>query len=153
MFSLLPLLALTSADTRQITGGSSSNQNALAQCYEAWGEHPFQDPAEQEFTYIEPIIRVMGFGSAEYSDEPTTEPTLYLVGLNINDLTRTTYAFNNPNGWYCFYTSVVITAKQEVHIVEGAHLADSQSKVHVLGKGDERHSGIIVLGGIGVYDK
>ena len=93
------------------------------------------------------------FGSAEYSDEPTTEPTLYLVGLNINDLTRTTYAFNNPNGWYCFYTSVVITAKQEVHIVEGAHLADSQSKVHVLGKGDERHSGIIVLGGIGVYDK
>ena len=152
---MLSLLLATSlaADTQTLTGGPQSQQNALAECYEQWGDHPFKAPAEQEFTYIEPIIRVMGFGSAEYSDEPTSGPVLYLVGLNISDLTRTTYDFNNPNGWYCFYNSIVVTAKQDVNLVQGAQIADGNSRVHVLGGGDERHSGIVVLGKVDVYDR
>jgi len=150
---MLFYVATAFAGTRQITGGTTSQQNALQTCYEQWEGHPFDEPSKQEFTYIEPIIRVMGFGSAEYSDEPTGADTLYLVGMNVNDLTRTTYTLNNPNGWYCFFNNVTVTAKQEVHIVRGAHIADANEHVHVLGRGDPDHSGIIVLGGVGLYWK
>lgn len=149
------LLLLTTAlagDTRQVTDPSPSNIASIEACYAEWGDHPFADASTQEFTYIEPIIRVMGFGSAEYSDKATDAPTLYLVGLNINDLTRTTYTLNNPNGWYCFYNNVTVTARQEVHMVDGAHIADAKSHVHVLGSGDRGHGGIVVLGAVRVYD-
>ena len=64
---MLLYIATAFAGTRQITsGGTTTQQNALESCYEQWEGHPFAEPSKQEFTYIEPIIRVMGFGSADH---------------------------------------------------------------------------------------
>ena len=158
---MLRLLALTTAFVvpslaladGEVTGGSESNQNSLQTCYDAWGDHPFQDPAQQTFTYVDVKIRVMGFGSAEYSDEPTSEPVLYLVGLNVNNLTRTTYWLNNPNGWYCFYNNVTVMARQEVRVADGAHIADANDPLAILGSGTKQHSGVVILGAVRVYDQ
>ena len=147
---VLPSVALAGGE---VTGGSESNQNSLQTCYDIWGDHPFRDPAQQTFTNVDVIIRVMGLGAEEYRDEPTSEPVLYLVGMNVNYLTRTTYWLNNPNGWYCFYNNITVMARQEVQLVEGAHIADANDSIHILGSGDPRHGGVVVLGAVRVYDQ
>ena len=103
-------------------------------CLKAWGgNHPFDAPESLKFRVIESSVRVMGFGSAEVVDDAaTTYPQLVVIRPNVSVLTKTTWKLNNPNGWYCFDTSVAVAAKGEIELACGAQLADGQiGRAHV----------------------
>ena len=118
----------------------------VAACLGAWGTHPFTTPESQAFRVVETSVRVMGFGSAEVLDDVATSyPQLVVVRPNVSVMTKTTWKLRNPNGWYCFDTTVAVLAKGVVELGCSAHLADGHGAVNVLAT-SERAGGVAVLG-------
>lgn len=125
-------------------------------CLTAWGDHPFADPSTEEVRIISTNVRVMGFGGSEPVDAlATDEPQLVLLQPTISALTRTTYRFENPNGWYCINSSTTVLGQNRIHLACGSQLASSRDGVAVLGE-DETSSkagGVVVLSEIEVYQE
>ena len=119
---------------------------AIDSCLHAWGEHPFGDASSLQVRVIETGVRVMGFGSKEpVDDDVTAYDQMVLVMPSVNALTKTTYQFLNPRGWYCFHTSVTALGSSVVKIHCDAKLADATAGVNVLST-DTREGGVVVLG-------
>ena len=159
MFPALMMLAVGQASaqdgnqTMKMTGGKLE---ALKACYEVWGDHPFGAAEDQDVQYIAGRTRILGFGSKEYDNpETSSQPTLYMVGMNINYMSGTTYWLNDPNGYYCFYNNVTALSVQRVVAHTNAKLADGNSSVVIIGSDDdaEGHGGIIVIGRVEVSRK
>lgn len=118
----------------------------VAACLAAWGTHPFTTPESQAFRVVETSVRIMGFGSAEVLDDVATSyPQLVVVRPNVSVMTKTTWKLRNPNGWYCFDTTVAVLAKGVVELGCNAHLADGHAAVNVLST-SERAGGVTVIG-------
>lgn len=120
-------------------------------CLAGWAGHPFTTDDSRRFRLVETSVRVMGFGGSEVVDEVATSyPQIIVVRPNVSVMTRTTWKLLNPNGWYCFDTSVAVLAKGEVELGCGSHLASgSGGSVEVLG-GSEQKGGVTVLGSVEV---
>lgn len=119
-------------------------------CLRSWGSHPFATPESQRFRVVDASVRVMGFGSTEVVDDVATNyPQMVVIRPNVSVLTRTTWKLHNPNGWYCFDTSVAVLAKGEIELTCGAHLADGHRAVELLGNTDK--GGVSVLGDVEVH--
>ncbi len=134
------------AKKHYLVDGDTSQRDAINRCLHAWGEHPFGDGSGHKLRVIETSVRVMGFGGSETVDSDVTSyPQLILIRPSVNAMTKTTYQFLNPKGWYCFDTSVTALGASIVKIHCDAHLADVKSGTNVLGE-DQRDGGVVVLG-------
>ncbi len=161
-FLLIPALALVattaSADAplskeayakkHYLVDGDSSQRDAINRCLHAWGTHPFGDGTGHKLRVIETSIRVMGFGGAETVDsDATAYDQLILIKPSVNAMTKTTYQFLNPKGWYCFDTSVTALGTSIVKLHCDAKLADAKQGTDVLAaEGGGRDGGVVVLG-------
>jgi hypothetical protein len=109
------------------TTGDEGQRAVVGRCLSSWATHPFGKVGEQSFRVIRPKVRVMGMGSAEIVDDvATTDPVLVLVEPSVNVMTKTTYTMMNPNGWYCFDTSVTVLGKAVVQVHCHAALAEGR---------------------------
>ena len=131
-------------------GATDRDYAQVLACLDAWGTHPFATPESREFRVVESAVRVMGFGSTEVVDDVATSyPQLIVMRPNVSVLTRTTWKLHNPNGWYCFDTTVAVLARGVVELGCTAHLADGQAAVNVLST-SERAGGVAVVGSLEV---
>jgi hypothetical protein len=122
----------------------------VERCLQAWPKHPFTTPQSRLFREFESSVRVMGLGSSEVVDDVATNyPQLIVIRPNVSVMTRTTWKLNNPNGWYCFDSSVTVMAKGVIQLGCGAHLASGTSEVQVIGE-SESAGGVTVLGKVQV---
>ncbi|GDX78272.1 hypothetical protein LBMAG42_00830 [Deltaproteobacteria bacterium] len=134
-----------------LEGASGHDWPQVQACLAAWGAHPFGTAEAQRYRTVASSVRVMGFGSDEIVDDVATSyPQIVVIRPNVSVMTRTTWSLLNPNGWYCFDTSVTVAAKGVVNLGCGARLADSHGSVEVLG-GTERRGGVQVLGKVEVH--
>ena len=75
----------------------------------------------------------MGFGSTETRDDSRTNyPQLILVKASVSVATKTTFRFDNPNGWYCLAANVTVAANTIVNAHCGTHVADARSGAAVI---------------------
>lgn len=131
---------------------SNPDFQQVQRCLAAWGQHPFSTPESQAFRVVSSSVRVMGFGSSEVVDDAATSyPQIVVVRPNVSVMTRTTWKLLNPNGWYCFDTSVTVLAKGEIELGCGSHLADGSGAATVIGS-SERAGGVTVLGSVEVRE-
>ena len=77
----------------------------------AWGEHPFgKNP---EYKTLSTAVKVFGIGRDTNDAEATAGPAPVLVNPGVNVAGGKVIQVLNPNGWYCFRTTVNVmgTAK------------------------------------------
>jgi hypothetical protein len=158
---LLPLVTALAADPLDraayaarypLADANHPDAQQVQRCLTSWGSHPFTTPESQAFRVLASSVRVMGFGSTEAVDDVATSyPQLIVVRPNVSVMTRTTWKFLNPNGWYCFDTSVTVLAKGEIELGCGTRLADGSGSATVIGS-SERAGGVTVLGTVEVRE-
>ncbi len=135
------------ANKHYLVDGDSSQRDAIKRCLHAWGEHPFGDGSGHKLRVIETSVRVMGFGGSETVDsDATAYDQLILIKPSVNAMTKTTYQFLNPRGWYCFDTAVTALGTSIVKIHCDAKLADAKGGTDVLEVDNQREGGVVVLG-------
>jgi len=119
--------------------------DVIAVCLKTWGENPFAGTESPRFKVLGSSVKVFGIGS-DVTDEATTpEPQLVLVKSAVNVLGKARFRLMNPNGWYCFESTVTVLGKSEITAACGAHLASSADGVAVAG-GNVGADGVTVLG-------
>ncbi len=129
-----------------LAGTASADYAKVAACLQSWTGQGLSAADADQYRLVDSSVRVMGFGSSEVTDDVSTSyPQVILVRPNVSVMTKTSWKLLNPNGWYCFDTSVAVMAKDEIELGCGAHLADGHSAVSVVGASD-RSGGVTVLG-------
>lgn len=118
---------------------------AIAACLATWRDHPFQGVDRPRFKVLSSSVKVMGIGSDVVDDHRTADPELVLIKPAVNVMSKERFRLMNPNGWYCFQSTVTVLAKSEITAECGAHLASSVDSVAVAG-GNEGTDGVTVLG-------
>jgi hypothetical protein len=118
---------------------------AIDACLASWGTTPFQGEERPRFKVLASSVKVFGIGGDVTDETVTTEPRLVLVKPAVSVFSKAVFRLMNPNGWYCFQSSVTVLAKTEIHIACKAHMASSIDGVTVAG-GNEGADGVTVLG-------
>jgi hypothetical protein len=132
---------------------SDPDYAAIERCLSSWPDHPFATPESRRFRVLEGSTRFLWFGTDPHvrDEAQTSYPQIVLVRPNVGVLAKTIWFLENPNGWYCFDTSVAVAAKSIVNLSCGAKLADGHPSVDVLGSSD-REGGVTVLGKLTVNE-
>ena len=119
--------------------------NAIAACLATWTDSPFQGADRTHFKVLASSVKVMGIGSDVVDEHATAEPQLVLIKPAVNVMSKERFRLMNPNGWYCFQSTVTVLAKSEITAQCQAHLASSVDGVAVAG-GNRGTDGVTVLG-------
>ncbi len=126
--------------------GDEGDDKAINRCLANWNNHPFKNDKEKRYRVIETSVKVLGVGSDINDNDVTSYPQLILIKPSVKVLSKTSYRFANPNGWYCFKSNVTVLGKSAIGAHCNARIADSTDSVEVLGKNDGDKGGITVLG-------
>lgn len=115
----------------------------VSSCLKAWGKHPFgQNP---QYKTLSTSVKVFGIGPDTIDAEPTSRPALVLVNPSVNVAGGAEIQVLNPNGWYCFRTTVSVMGGLTIKAHCKAHLATTSGDVLAVGNtADEK--GITVMG-------
>lgn len=117
--------------------------SSVSSCLKAWGKHPFgKNP---QYKTLSTSVKVFGIGRDTIDAEPTSKPVLVLINPSVNVAGGTTIQTLNPNGWYCFRTTVSVMGGMTIKAHCKSHLATTSGDVLAVGKG-EGDNGITVMG-------
>lgn len=116
-------------------GKDQDDLDALGQCLEKFGDHPFGSNWQGSYRKIAASVQVFGQGNAIVDKEATDQPKLILVSAAVNVLGTPKFELLNPNGWYCIKVGVNVLTKPEIKLHCDAHLADNKLNVGVLSSG------------------
>ena len=92
-------------DADEVFDNSPEGQ-ALKNCFQEWGETPFDEEAAGNFRKLS--VNSEGFQSEKIQDRTSTkEPVLVLVQVKAEGFSSYKIDLGNPNGWYCMDTATV----------------------------------------------
>lgn len=117
--------------------------SSVASCLKAWGKHPFgKNP---QYKTLSTAVKVFGIGRDTADTEPTSGPALVLVNPGVNVAGGSVVQVLNPNGWYCFRTTVNVMGGLTIKAHCKSHLATTSGDVMTDGNasGDK---GVTVMG-------
>lgn len=126
--------------------GDEGDDKAIERCLANWNNHPFQNKADKRYRVIQTSVKVLGIGGDITDNDSTSYPQLVLIKPSVKVMSKQTYTFTNPNGWYCFKSNVTVMGKSVIKAHCNARIADSTNSVEVLGKNDQDKGGVTVLG-------
>jgi hypothetical protein len=90
-------------------------------CLKAWGKHPFgKNP---QYKTLSTAVKVFGIGHDTADTEPTQDPALVLINPGVNVAGGSVVQVLNPNGWYCFRTTVNVMGGLTIKAHCKSHLA------------------------------
>lgn len=128
---------------------ADSDAEAIQNCLNAWGKHPFPKNKSVADKVLKPSVKVLGIGGRDVDDSSQTEkPSLVLVKPSVSVMSKTRFRFANPNGWYCLKGTVAVLGKAEFTVNCKAKIASNNGDVAVLGKNENQEGGVAVLGAI-----
>lgn len=126
-----------------MVSGDVGQRADVDKCLAAWGDDaPFA--ADTTFRVMSSSVRVAGFGKEPTDDVVSTDPVLIYIEPNVNVAGGTTYRLLNPNGWYCFNSSVSVLGTTTYEVACSAHMADASSGTEVLGENTGDKGGVTV---------
>jgi len=114
-------------------------------CLFAWNKQPFG--RHPEYKTLSTSVKVFGIGHETSDTEVTPNPALILVNPGVNVGGGTVIQVLNPNGWYCFRTTVNVMGGMTIKAHCKAHLATTSGDVMATTNGADG-KGISVLGAI-----
>lgn len=119
------------------------SDNGIHSCLKAWGKHPFgKNPG---YKTLSTAVKVFGIGKDTSDTEETSTPSLVLVNPGVNVAGGKVVQVLNPNGWYCFRTTVNVMGGMTIKAHCKSHLATTSGEVMGTTKeGDGK--GVTVLG-------
>lgn len=101
--------------------------SSIANCLQAWGDHPFgQNP---QYKTLSTSVKVFGIGRDTADTTATNEPVLVLVNPSVNVAGGSALQVLNPNGWYCFRTTVNVMGGLTIKAHCSSHLATTSGDV------------------------
>jgi hypothetical protein len=122
--------------------GAEDSSNPTDSCLKAWGKHPFgKNP---EYKTLATSVKVFGIGGDTADIEPTAKAALVLINPGVNVAGGSVVQLMNPNGWYCFRTSVNVLGGLTIKAHCKAHLATTAGEV--VSSSDDSKKGVTVLG-------
>lgn len=117
--------------------------SAVFSCLKAWGNSPFgKNP---EYKTLPTSVKVFGIGSDTTDTEITPGPALVLVNPGVNVAGGNVIQVLNPNGWYCFRTTVNVIGGLTIKAHCKAHLATTAGDAMGVGQNSEGQ-GVSVMG-------
>ena len=117
--------------------------SSVSSCLKAWGKHPFgKNP---QYKTLSTSVKVFGIGRDTIDAEPTSKPALVLVNPSVNVAGGTTIQTLNPNGWYCFRTTVSVMGGMTIKAHCKSHLATTSGDVLEVSNTSE-DNGVTVMG-------
>lgn len=126
--------------------GDKGDDKAINRCLANWNNHPFTKDSDKKYRVVETSVKVLGIGGDVVDDDVTSYPQLILIKPSVKVMSKTTYKFHNPNGWYCFKSNVTVLGKSVIEASCNARIADANNSVEVLGKNEGDKGGVTVLG-------
>lgn len=121
----------------------SDSDSGIHACLKAWGKHPFgKNPG---YKTLSTAVKVFGIGKDTSDTEETSTPSLVLVNPGVNVAGGKVVQVLNPNGWYCFRTTVNVMGGMTIKAHCKAHLATTSGEVMGTTK-DGDGKGVTVLG-------
>ena len=117
--------------------------SSVASCLKAWVKHPFgKNPS---YKTLSTSVKVFGFGHDTADTETTSQPALVLVNPGVNVAGGSVIQVLNPNGWYCFRTTVNVMGGMTIKAACKAHLATTAGDVMEASDSSEG-KGVTVMG-------
>lgn len=124
-------------------GHAEEDDSAIHSCLKAWDKHPFgKNPS---YKTLSTAVKVFGIGKDTSDTEETTRPALVMVNPGVNVAGGKVVQVLNPNGWYCFRTTVNVMGGLTIKAHCKAHLATTSGEVMGTAK-DSEGKGVTVLG-------
>ena len=112
-------------------------------CLKAWGKHPFgKNP---QYKILSTAVKVFGIGPDTTDTEPTQRPALVLINPGVNVAGGSVIQLLNPNGWYCFRTTVNVMGGMTIKAHCKSHLATTSGDVMATESTSEG-KGVTVMG-------
>lgn len=122
---------------------TETDDSPVNSCLNAWGSHPFgTNPA---YKTLSTSVKVFGIGPETADTEVTQAPALILVNPGVNVGGSSVVQVLNPNGWYCFRTTVSVMGGLTIKAHCKAHLATTAGDV-LEGANAADGKGVTVLG-------
>ena len=122
---------------------ADDSDSPVSSCLKAWGKHPFgKNP---EYRTLSTSVKVFGIGKDTVDAEPTARPALVLVNPSVNVAGGSSIEVLNPNGWYCFRTTVSVMGGLTIKAHCKAHLATTSGDVLEVGNPSD-DKGVTVMG-------
>jgi hypothetical protein len=122
---------------------SEEDDSPVNSCLNAWGNHPFgKNPP---YKTLSTSVKVFGVGPETADTEITPAPALILVNPGVNVGGNSVVQVLNPNGWYCFRTTVSVMGGLTLKAHCKAHLATTAGDV-LAGANTSDGKGVTVLG-------
>lgn len=122
---------------------AEENESGVDSCLKAWGKHPFgKNP---NYKTLSTAVKVFGIGKDTSDTEETSQPTLVMVNPGVNVAGGKVVQVLNPNGWYCFRTTVNVMGGVTIKAHCKAHLATTGGEVLGAAK-DADGKGVTVMG-------
>lgn len=138
---LIGLLLGTCAMTSALA--ATGNDSPVDSCLKAWGTHPFgQNP---QYKTLSTSVKVFGIGRDTVDAEQTSSPALILVNPSVNVAGGSEIQVLNPNGWYCFRTTVSVMGGLTIKANCKSHLATTSGDVLAVGNNSD-NKGVTVMG-------
>ena len=139
----IPFIILVSVMLFSVPTFATEVDNSISSCLKAWGKHPFGN--NPQYKTLATSVKVFGIGQDPNDSEVTQSPSLVLVNPGVNVMGGTTIELLNPNGWYCFRSTVNVMGSLSIKAHCKAHLASATEGVTVLGENSDNKS-ITVMG-------
>lgn len=115
----------------------------VASCLKAWGKHPFgKNP---QYKTLSTAVKVFGIGPDTADTEPTQGPALVLINPGVNVAGGSVVQVLNPNGWYCFRTTVNVMGGLTIKAHCKSHLATTSGDLLAAENASEA-KGVTVMG-------
>lgn len=136
-------LLLSACAMAPAVAAAQEADSPVASCLKAWGKHPFgKNP---QYKTLSTSVKVFGIGRDTADTEPTNEPALVLVNPSVNVAGGSAVQVLNPNGWYCFRTTVNVMGGLTIKAHCKAHLATTSGDVLATGNASD-DKGVTVMG-------
>jgi hypothetical protein len=122
---------------------AEADDSPVDSCLTAWGSHPFgKNPP---YKTLSTSVKVFGIGPETADTEVTQAPALILVNPGVTVGGDSVVQVLNPNGWYCFRTTVSVMGGLTIKAHCKAHLATTAGDV-LAGANAADGKGVTVLG-------
>ena len=122
---------------------AEEGDSPVASCLRAWGKHPFgKNP---QYKTLATAVKVFGIGRDTADTEPTQGPVLVLINPGVNVAGGSVVQVLNPNGWYCFRTTVNVMGGLTIKAHCKSRLATTSGDVMGAGNASDG-KGVTVMG-------
>lgn len=140
---LIGLLLGASAFVSASAVAAEEGDSPVNSCLKAWGKHPFgKNP---QYKTLSTAVKVFGIGRDTADTESTQGPALVLVNPGVNVAGGSVVQVLNPNGWYCFRTTVNVMGGLTIKAHCKTRLATTSGDVLAAGNTNDG-KGVTVMG-------